>query len=154
MSAIAAHARIGRATLYKYFRSFDAILQAWHDRHVAGHLHRLTDLRNGAGSASQRLASILGAYALILHESAAAHDLDLIASLHRGKHMARHQRMLRRLVGDLIAEGARTGDVRSDIDASELTAYCLGALSGAATVESKAAAQRIAVVVMDGLRPS
>src|SRR5213080_2717479 len=47
MSQIAEQAGIGRATLYKYFPDVDAILAAWHERHVAGHLHRLTELARG-----------------------------------------------------------------------------------------------------------
>src|SRR4051794_32898559 len=41
MSQVAAEAGIGRATLYKYFPDVTAILVAWHDRHVAGHLAEL-----------------------------------------------------------------------------------------------------------------
>jgi AcrR family transcriptional regulator len=36
MSQIAEEAGIGRATLYKYFPDVEAILLAWHERHVAG----------------------------------------------------------------------------------------------------------------------
>src|SRR5580765_2136053 len=38
MSQIAEKTGIGRATLYKYFPDIDAILTAWHERHVAEHL--------------------------------------------------------------------------------------------------------------------
>lgn len=34
MSQIAEETGIGRATLYKYFSDVEAILVAWHDRHV------------------------------------------------------------------------------------------------------------------------
>src|ERR671933_516519 len=44
MSRIAQQTGIGRATLYKYFPDVEAILVAWHDRHVSRHLQQLTQL--------------------------------------------------------------------------------------------------------------
>src|SRR5450432_146383 len=41
MSRIAEKTGIGRATLYKYFSSVEAILTAWHERHVTSHLEHL-----------------------------------------------------------------------------------------------------------------
>jgi AcrR family transcriptional regulator len=38
MSRIAAETGIGRATLYKYFSGVEAILVAWHERQITGHL--------------------------------------------------------------------------------------------------------------------
>ncbi|HET7480249.1 MAG TPA: helix-turn-helix domain-containing protein, partial [Rubrobacteraceae bacterium] len=38
MSRIAEETGIGRATLYKYFPDVEAVLLAWHERHVTGHL--------------------------------------------------------------------------------------------------------------------
>src|SRR5207249_2176535 len=52
MSQIAEQTGIGRATLYKYFPDVEAILVAWHDRHVTGHLAQLTALRDQAGDAA------------------------------------------------------------------------------------------------------
>ena len=72
MSQIAEQTGIGRATLYKYFPDVEAILVAWHDRHVAAHLDQLADLRDQAGDADARLEAVLRGYALICH--------------HRGRH--------------------------------------------------------------------
>src|SRR5262245_15702146 len=55
MSEIADQAGIGRATLYKYFSDVEAILLAWHERHVAGHLAQLIAVRDRAGAAVDRL---------------------------------------------------------------------------------------------------
>jgi len=41
MSQIAEETGIGRATLYKYFPDVEAILLAWHDRQITGHLAQL-----------------------------------------------------------------------------------------------------------------
>jgi len=38
MSQIAEETGIGRATLYKYFPDVEAILVAWHERHISAHL--------------------------------------------------------------------------------------------------------------------
>src|SRR3977135_2339722 len=59
MSQIAEETGIGRATLYKYFPDVEAILVAWHERHVAGHLEHLAGLRDQAGDARTRLGTSL-----------------------------------------------------------------------------------------------
>jgi len=46
MSQIAEETGIGRARLYKYFPDVEAILAVWHERHVAGHLEHLAELRD------------------------------------------------------------------------------------------------------------
>ena len=68
MSQIAEEAGIGRATLYKYFPDVEAILIAWHERHVSGHLEQLAELRDQPGDARGRLEAVLRAYALIQHK--------------------------------------------------------------------------------------
>src|ERR671916_1864185 len=93
MSRIAEKTGIGRATLYKYFSDVEAILLAWHERHVTGHLKHLAELRDQAGDARERLEAVLEAYALIHHELAAHHPdgplpnhgTELAALLHRGE---------------------------------------------------------------------
>ncbi|HEY6421985.1 MAG TPA: TetR/AcrR family transcriptional regulator [Pseudonocardiaceae bacterium] len=64
MSRIAEETGIGRATLYKYFPDVEAILLAWHERHVTGHLEHLTAVRDQAGRPGARLDAVLEAYAL------------------------------------------------------------------------------------------
>src|SRR5947209_4122511 len=59
MSQIAETTGIGRATLYKYFPDVEAILVAWHQRQVTGHLKHLAELRDQAGDAGQRLEAVL-----------------------------------------------------------------------------------------------
>src|SRR5580704_8962720 len=83
MSQIAEETGIGRATLYKYFPDIEAILVAWHERHVTGHLEHLAALRGQAGDAVGRLKTVLEHYALIQHK---AHATELAALLHRDEH--------------------------------------------------------------------
>ncbi|MBI2247837.1 MAG: TetR/AcrR family transcriptional regulator, partial [Armatimonadetes bacterium] len=68
MSQIAEETGIGRATLYKYFSGVEAILVAWHERQITGHLEYLAEVRDQAGDAGKRLEAVLEAFALISHE--------------------------------------------------------------------------------------
>src|SRR6266540_1980443 len=77
MSRIAQETGIGRATLYKYFPDVEAILRAWHERQIAGHLDYLAEVRDQAGDPGERLEAVLEAYALIAHESHGHHDSEL-----------------------------------------------------------------------------
>ncbi len=153
MSQIAEKSGIGRATLYKYFADVEAILFAWHEREIAGHLRYLADIRDRAGDAAGRLEAVLEAYALIVHESHGRHDAELVGLLHRGKHVAGAQRQLRDMIQGLLAEGAATGALRSDVPPVELAGYCLHALSAGSSVQSKAAVRRLVAVTRAGLRP-
>ncbi len=152
MSRIAEETGIGRATLYKYFPDVEAILLAWHERHVTGHLEHLAELRDQAGDAREQLEAVLEAYALICYHRE-QHDTGLSALLHRGEHVSRAQRQLIDLIRDLLTEGAETGDVRDDIAPDELASYCLHALTAAGSLPSEAAVRRLVAVTLAGLRP-
>jgi AcrR family transcriptional regulator len=151
MSQIAAATGIGRATLYKYFPDVEAILIAWHDRHITRHLGQLAAARDAATSPAGRLEAVLEAFALIQHQH---HDTQLpVALLHRGEHVARARRQLQDLVSQLLAQGAEAGTIRSDIAADELAGYCLHALTAAGSLSAKAAVRRLLAVTTAGLRP-
>ena len=150
MSQIAEETGIGRATLYKYFSDVEAILVAWHERQVTGHLEYLAAVRDKAGDAGERLEAVLEAYALISHEH---HGTELAALLHRGEHVARAHHHLRDFIRDLLSEGAKTGALRDDVAPEELASYCLHALTAASSLPSKAAVRRLVTVVLAGLRP-
>jgi len=150
MSQIAEQTGIGRATLYKYFPDVEAILVAWHERQVSGHLEFLAEVRDQAGGeAGERLEAVLEAYALIRHEH---HGTELEA-LHRGAHIARAEQQLRDFIRDLLAEGAEAGDLRDDVAPDELASYCLHALTAASSLPSKAAVRRLVGVILAGLHP-
>ena len=153
MSQIAEETGIGRATLYKYFPDVEAILLAWHERQISGHLEYLAGVRDQAGEAGQRLEAVLEAYALISRESHGHHDTELAAFLHRDQQVARAQHHLHRMIQDLVSEAAKTGDVRDDVAPDELTTYTLHALGAAIGLPSKAAVRRLVGLTLDGLRP-
>ncbi len=149
MSRIARETGIGRATLYKYFPDVDAILVAWHERHVHRHLEDLAAVRDSVGDTGRQLETVLTAYALITHEQPGT---DLAASLHRSDHVERAQKHLQTFLGDLIAAGVRTGDLRDDVPVDEMTSFVLHALATASTLPSKDAVHRLVDVTLDGLR--
>jgi AcrR family transcriptional regulator len=151
MSQIAEETGIGRATLYKYFPDVEAILVAWHERQITGHLEYLAEVRDQASDAGERLEAVLEAYALIQYQHHA--DTELAALLHRGAHVARAQQQLTSFIGELLAEGVEAGDLREDVAPDELTSYCLHALAAARRLPSKAAVRRLVSVVLAGLRP-
>ena len=151
MSQIAKETGIGRATLYKYFSDVDAILVAWHDRQVAGHLRYLTEVRDRSGSVLEQLEAVLQAYGLITHEH---HDTELAAVLHQTEHAARALQQLREFIRDLLSQAADLGDVRNDVAPDELALYCLHAVTAASNLRTKAAVRRLVTVILSGLTES
>lgn len=151
MSQIAEKTGIGRATLYKYFPDVDAILLAWHERQITQHLHDLAAVRDNGGPPSERLKAVLSAYADIAHRSGRHRGTELNTALHQHQHVTEASKQLRDLIRDLIAEGARAGDLRDDVVPDELTAYCLHALAAAGDARSHAAVDRLVMLTLAGL---
>lgn len=153
MSGIAEEAGIGRATLYKYFRDVEAILVAWHQNQIAGHLEHLIAVRDQGGDAVERLQAVLEAYA-ISRRAGAHRNPELAAFLHRDRQVVAAEHQVREMVRNLLAEGAETGRIRDDVAPDELASYCLHALAAAGAAPSKAAVGRLVNVTMGGLRPA
>ena len=150
MSQLAAAAGIGRATLYKYFPDVETILVAWHERQVSSHLEDLARI-SGQATPGRRLEAVLEAYALMTRER--PHGTELTALLHQGEHVGQAHQHLAGLITGLLADGARAGQVRTDVPPGELAAYCLHALSAASGLPSPAAVRRLVAVTLAGLRP-
>ena len=150
MSAIAKRAGIGRATLYKYFHDVEAILVAWHERQIDGHLEYLSRVAAQTANVGERLQAVLEAYALINYEH---HGTELAALLHQRPHVARAEERLSNFLRTLLAEGAAGGVVRDDASADELARYCVHALGASSNLSSKAAVRRLVTVVLAGLAP-
>ena len=153
MSQIAEETGIGRATLYKYFPGVEAILHAWHERQITGHLDYLAEVRDQVGDARKRLEAVIEAYALIFHASRGHHDTELAALMHRGGQVALAEKQLCRMIRELTTQGQKSGDVRSDVIPDELVNYSLHALTGASGLPSKAAVHRLVAVTLAGLQP-
>ncbi|MFC4002999.1 TetR/AcrR family transcriptional regulator [Prauserella oleivorans] len=156
MSQIAEKTGIGRATLYKYFPDVEAILLAWHERQIAGHLQQLAELRDQDGPPGERLQAVLEAYARISHDRF-SHDhagLELAAVLHKGAHVAQAEQHVHDLFKELLTQVAETGDLRDDVAPDELATYCLHALGAARSLHSESAVRRLVTVTIAGLRPA
>jgi AcrR family transcriptional regulator len=151
MSQIADATGIGRATLYKYFPDVEQVLAAWHQRHVAGHLAELAEIRDRPGEPAARLRAMLERYAQICRQRRDHGDTELAAVLHRGEPVAGLQRELHNLVAGLLGEAAAAGVVRRDAPASELASYSVHALDAAGDTRSQAALMRLVNLVWTGL---
>jgi AcrR family transcriptional regulator len=154
MSQIAEKTGIGRATLYKYFPNVEAILFAYHERHVSGHLEHLAELRDQAGDPDERLEAVLQAYALICYYCEQHGTKELAALLHRGEQLVEAQQQILDLIRDMLAEVAQTGCLREDVAPDELAVYCLHALTAASSLPDEAAVRRLVTVTLAGLRPA
>ncbi|MFF4505752.1 TetR/AcrR family transcriptional regulator [Streptomyces sp. NPDC001401] len=152
MSQIAEQVGIGRATLYKYFPDVETILLAWHDRQIAEHLGQLAEVRDRVDGAGEQLEAVLRAFAHISRQSRGHHGAEFAAFLHRDERVAHAEQQLHGMIRDLLAAGVQAGDFRNDVAPDELAAYCLHALSAAATLPSDAAADRLVAVTLSGLR--
>lgn len=151
MSQIAARAGIGRATLYKYFPDVEAILLAWHQRHVAAHLAELHELAARPAGPRQRLETVLEAYARIsLHRGRHAVELDTL--LHDREDVAQSQRRVRAMVESLVAAASEAGDVRDDVSPRRLASFAVHALAAAAELASEEPLGRLVALTMDALR--
>lgn len=150
MSEIAKEAGIGRATLYKYFADVQAVLSAWHDRHVAAHLQEFHGIAHGCASAMERLTQLLANYA---ETNFRHHGSEIAAMLHGGEHARGARQHLAGVLAHLIEDAAKAGDVRSDMTASELATFCLSAVEGATSLKSKDAVGRLVGLTLSALKP-
>lgn len=145
MAAVAEAAGIGRATLYKYFPDLDAILLAWHERHVAARLERLTAIVETGQDPLEGLRTVLTAYAFSERHSAE------LPELHAAEHASDARQKLLGFVRDLVSEGVAGGVLRDDVPPVELAGYCLHALAAARALPSRDAVDRLVDVTMAGL---
>jgi AcrR family transcriptional regulator len=152
MSTIAQQTGIGRATLYKYFPDVEAILSAWHERQVTGHLTTLAALQAGAGQARDRLQAMATAYARICQMRARHGAQDIGPLLHLSEHVARAEEELHALFRDVLSEARAAGEVRDDAPAEELANFCLHALGAAGGLGSDDdAVRRLVDVTLDAV---
>jgi AcrR family transcriptional regulator len=151
MSAIAERVGIGRATLYKHFPDIETLLQAWHEHHVDAHLQRLTDVRDHSENPGDTLAEVLTTYA---HSIRHQRGPGPAAALHNTEHVARARHRLVNFMRQLLEEAGRRGDVRRDVPAEELAAYCLNAMNAVGELSDDSAVQRLVAVVITGLKPA
>ncbi|HET7397473.1 MAG TPA: TetR/AcrR family transcriptional regulator [Intrasporangium sp.] len=152
MSEVAQRARIGRATLYKYFPDLESILLAWHDRQVDHQLRRLAAARDGEGAPLARLRAVLEAYAASL--SARPRHPELEPLVHSGPGVDGARSRLQDFLRGLVDDAAASGQVRRDVPVDELAGYCAHALSGAQKLSSTVAVGRLVDLILAGMAPT
>jgi AcrR family transcriptional regulator len=153
MSRIAGESGIGRATLYKYFPDVESILRAWHERQIGAHLAGLEAAARGEEDPMLRLKAVLRTLGEIAHGGHGPHDAEISAVLHGDEQMAHARRTVQRLLTDVLVHAVEAGQIRTDVPAPELAAFCMNALMAVSGPGSRAANQRLVGVVMDGLKP-
>lgn len=151
MSQIAEATGIGRATLYKYFPDVEAILSAWHERQITGHLEHLAEVQSRVIGPSGKLEAVLTAYAHISLRSRQHHGSEVAVFLHRDVKVLQAQQAVLTMIADLVAEGANAGELRHDIPPSELASYCLHALAAIDRNGTTPGIERLVGVILDGL---
>ncbi|AFT99559.1 MULTISPECIES: TetR/AcrR family transcriptional regulator [Nocardia] len=157
MSEVAEKVGIGRATLYRYFPDIATILAAWHERQINRHLEHLSTVRDSKTDPGKRLCAVLEAYAEIHlrraeNQRREMHGAQVESLMHTNERVAESQRQLHGLLQGVIADAAAAGRIRDDINPFELANYCLFAITGANSLESKAAVQRLVSLTLTGLR--
>jgi hypothetical protein len=76
---------------------------------------------------------------------------ELAGVLHRGGHMPAAEQRLHHLLATLIEEAAAAGQVRGDIPAAELAAFCRHALDAAGVLAAPDARDRLVRLTVDAL---
>ena len=149
---IAAKAGIAEARLCRYFPDLDAVLRAWHERQIANHLGYLDDVGSQSGAVTERLDAVLRAYAAVVHQTHVHRTTDRGKSLHREEELVHARQHLHGLVRDLLAEGARGGDIRADRTPDELAEQCLRTLSAAGAHSSAVAIRHLVAATLAGVQ--
>ena len=148
MTAIAATAGVGRATLYKYVPDTAAAIAAWQHREVEKHLAELRAIAVQAPPAS-RLGEMLEAYAVIRHGRHGQHGGSAAHGLHAPDRIHPVEGEVRELVASVIEEDVIAGRARTDISATHLAAYAVAAIGAAAVLPDEGTARRIGSLVAD-----
>ena len=148
MSKVAEAVGIGRAMLYRYFPSIEAILHAyaWHQRQIADHVHQLVELCALPSSPADQLRVVLARYAELLHHFASHHPTGAVGSLlHRTACLHEAEDQVGALLAEMLVAAASSDAVRVDVAPDELAMLCLHSLAAArqeAEEDAPAAARR------------
>lgn len=151
MGLVAEQAGISRATLYKYFHNIDEMLTAAHAAHVAQHLSHLEALRGATTSAGAGLHAVLQGYAQICFHRGASAMSDLHELVHRGDEHRRNSADATVLFTRAVQDAQERAQVRTDLAAEELAAYCIHALDAAGQAATASAVNRLIDLVAESL---
>lgn len=144
MSALAASAGVGRATLYKYFPDLEAVLKAWHARQVDRHLEQLRGLASAKGSPPDRLLLLMTSFANLANRAAPNAHLN---RLHEAPNIVAAEIEFAALLAEVIAKGQEDGTFRRDLSADDLACFAVGVALAAAKTEKPARTRIISLAL-------
>jgi AcrR family transcriptional regulator len=153
MRAIAREAGVGIATLYRHFPTRESLVDAVYrdqvERLTEGASHLLAELP--PSEALRAWMDLFGDWLATKHGM-----LDtLLAMIEKGQIPHTHTRdELLAAITSILDAGATTGDIRTDVQAEEVSAGMMGMLGVSAHLKDRAQGARLLDLFMDGLRPT
>ncbi|WP_433893376.1 TetR/AcrR family transcriptional regulator [Streptomyces sp. CA-111067] len=153
LDEIARRAGVGPGTVHRHFPTKEALFEAA----VTEHLQQLTDQARSALRADEAGSAFFGFLRQMIDDADAKQDLtDTLARAGTplGDGTLRAAAELREVFAELLTRAQRTGRVRPDVDASDVHAIVLAALTAQAQRSDPSHPARVANLVLDCLRPA
>jgi AcrR family transcriptional regulator len=153
LDEIARRAGVGPGTVHRHFPTKEALFESV----VVEHLEQLTRDARAAARAEEAGSAFFGFLARMNSEAGAKQDLaDAIASAGADLGSAAQQVAadLREIFAALLARAQRAGAVRADVDAADVQAIVLAAVTAQRQRADTARPDRLAALVFDCLRPN
>jgi AcrR family transcriptional regulator len=151
LEEIARRAGVGIGTLYRHFPSREAVVEAVYRREVAQLVDAVPHLleTSPAGEALHQWMHLFVNY--IATKRLIAPSLGAVAGRTSASHSTPAE-LIRQAISRLIKGAVRSGDVRKDIDPSDLLRALVGVSYGNPDADWEASARRLIDILMDGLR--
>jgi AcrR family transcriptional regulator len=151
LEEIARRAGVGIGTLYRHFPSREAVVEAVYRREVAQLVDAVPHLleTSPAGEALHQWMHLFVNY--IATKRLIAPSLGAVAG-RTSPPQATPAELIRQAISTLIKSAVRSGDVRKDIDPSDLLRALVGVSYGNPDADWEASARRLIDILMDGLR--
>jgi AcrR family transcriptional regulator len=148
LEEIARRAGVGIGTLYRHFPSREAVVEAVYRREVEQLVDAVPHLleTSPAGEALHQWMHLFVNY--IATKRLIAPSLGAVA----GRTSPTPGELITRAISTLIKGAVRSGDVRKDIDPSDLLRALVGVSYGNPDAGWEASARRLIDILMDGLR--
>ncbi len=151
LETVAARAGVGIGTLYRHFPSREAVVGAVYRREVEQLVEAVPHLLETlpAGEALHQWMNLFVNY--IATKRLIAPSLGAAVGRTSAPH-ATPAELITRAISTLVKDAVRNGDVRKDIDPSDLLRALVGVSYGNPDAGWEASARRLIDILMDGLR--
>jgi AcrR family transcriptional regulator len=152
LEGIARDAGVGIGTLYRHFPTREALVEAVYAAELDAVTDSARDLLNELPP-ERALRAWMARYAEFVATKRA-----MLNTLHTGWASGRlatpaTRERITAAIGALLAEGARTGSLRTDVEADDATAMLLGVFLSTAADDEPERTGRLLDLVVDALRP-